>query len=265
MRDEAASWTWKASAGVRAKVACLALLQVVHGLCGVAYALMLRGIVDAAMAGDAAGFWGWAGATVLLVATQLLLRAVARWLEELCRASLENALKLRLFDALLQGGARSARDLMLAAQKQLGRGMTVDGCATVTAIMQISKGNPNAIIRREALETEIKKMKQPGSAFLRTMSDDRAREKYAELANGGNGALLGRSILRDARNHSVRSAQWQVNQSVKSAGRDGVSVEKLAVILAAREMAVNASASAISFFIWFLLSQPFGPAVLRRE
>ena len=103
MRDEAASWTWKASAGVRAKVACLALLQVIHGLCGVAYALMLRGIVDAAMAGDAAGFWGWAGATVLLVATQLLLRAVARWLEELCRASLENALKLRLFDALLQG------------------------------------------------------------------------------------------------------------------------------------------------------------------
>jgi len=75
------------------------------------------------------------------------------------------------------------------------------------------------------------------------MSDDRAREKYAELANGGNGALLGRSILRDARNHSVRSAQWQVDQSVKSAGRDGVSVEKLAVILAAREMAVNASAS----------------------
>ena len=146
-------------------------------------------------------------------------------------------------DALLRGEARSARDLMLAAQRQLGRGMTVDGCATVTAIMQISKGNPNAIIRREALETEIKKMKQPGSAFLRTMSDDRAREKYAELANGGNGALLGRSILRDARNHSVRSAQWQVNQSVKSAGRDGVSVEKLAVILAAREMAVNASAS----------------------
>jgi UDP-galactopyranose mutase len=80
---------------------------------------------------------------------------------------------------------------MLAAQRQLGRGMTVDGCATVTAIMQISKGNPNAIIRREALETEIKKMKQPGSAFLRTMADDRAREKYAELAKAEKNVLFG--------------------------------------------------------------------------
>ena len=103
MRDEATVWIWEASAGVRAKVAWLAVCQVAHGLCGVAYALMLRGLVDSAVAGDATGFWAWSGATAALVAVQLAIRAAIRWLSELSRASLENALKLRLLDALLRG------------------------------------------------------------------------------------------------------------------------------------------------------------------
>lgn len=103
MRDEATAWIWEASAEVRVKVAWLSACQVAHGLCGVAYALMLRGLVDSAVVGDAPGFWGWAGATALLVVVQLSVRAVVRWLEELSRASLENALKLRLLDALLRG------------------------------------------------------------------------------------------------------------------------------------------------------------------
>ena len=148
-------------------------------------------------------------------------------------------------EALLNGGARSARDLMLASQRMLNRGLTVDGCATTAAIMQLSKGNPNAIIRRDALEAEIKKMKTPGSAFLRAMADDKARGRFAELASKGNGAALGRSIIQSSKEHSVRAAQWQVNQSVKQGSTDpsGVSVDKLAAILAAREMAVNASVS----------------------
>ena len=103
MRDEATVWIWEASAGVRAKVAWLAVCQVAHGLCGVAYALMLRGLVDSAVAGDATGFWAWSSATAALVAVQLAIRAAIRWLSELSRASLENALKLRLLDALLRG------------------------------------------------------------------------------------------------------------------------------------------------------------------
>ena len=149
-------------------------------------------------------------------------------------------------DALVRGGARSARDLMLASQRQLSRGMTLDGCAAVTAIMQLSRGNPNAVIRRDALESEIKKLKTPGSAFLRAMSDPKARERYGELASGGSAVLLGKSLIRAAKAHTVRAAQWQMDQAMQSSGKDGsggASVEKLAVILAAREMAVNAGAS----------------------
>lgn len=148
-------------------------------------------------------------------------------------------------DDLLHGKARSARDLMLASQRQLNRGLTLDGCATVTALMSLSRGNPNAIISRAALETEVKRLKTPGSAFLRAMSDPSSRGKYAELANQGKGALLGKSLVQASKEHSIRSAQWQINQSVASGAKEqgGASVEKLAVILAAREMAVNASAT----------------------
>lgn len=147
-------------------------------------------------------------------------------------------------EALVNGSARSAKDLMLASQRQLNRGLTLDGCATVTAIMKLSNGNPNAIIRRDALEAEIGKLKTPGSAFLRAMSDEASRGKYAELANQGKGVLLGKSLLQASREHSVRSAQWQINESVKSTAKDGgASPEKLASILAAREMAANASAT----------------------
>ena len=103
MRDAATSWIWESSAGLRGKVTWLAVCQVAHGLCGVAYALMLRGLVDSAVAGDAMGFWAWSGATAALVAVQLAIRAAIRWLSELSRASLENAVKLRLLDALLRG------------------------------------------------------------------------------------------------------------------------------------------------------------------
>lgn len=142
---------------------------------------------------------------------------------------------------VLTGNARSAAQLMTATQKQLSRGLTVDGCAAATAIRTLSKGNPNAIIGKEELDREIKKLKQPGSAFLRAMGDNKARERYTQLAAEGKVGRLSKSILHDARTHSVRSAQWQVNQAVKSTGKGGggVSVDKLAAILAAREMAMT--------------------------
>ena len=144
---------------------------------------------------------------------------------------------------LLQGSARTAKELMAASQRQMNRGLTLDSCAMVTAIMSLSKGNPNAIIRKDALEAEVKRMKQPGSAFLRAMGDEKARERYAQLAADGKAVALSKSILHDAKAHSIRAAQWQINQAVRQTGRDGgtaLSEDKMAAILAAREMAMSA-------------------------
>ena len=116
-------------------------------------------------------------------------------------------------EELLTGGARSARDLMRNSQRHLNRGMTLDGCAMVTAIMKLSQGNPNAIISRGELEAEVGRLKTPGSAFLKAMSDPDARGKYSQLAADGKVATLSKTIIHDAKAHSVRSAQWQIRQS----------------------------------------------------
>ena len=103
MGDSATRWLWSASMREHGRVLGLSVCQAVYSVCGVVYALMLRGLVDAAVAGDAVGFWSWAGATALLVAAQISLRAVVRWLNELVRSRLENTFKRRLFEALLHG------------------------------------------------------------------------------------------------------------------------------------------------------------------
>ena len=96
-------WLARATSAEHGRIVALAACQALHGACSVAYALMLRSIVDAAVAGNASSFWRWSGVTALMVVTQLMLRAIVRWLDELVRARLENTLKARLFDALLRG------------------------------------------------------------------------------------------------------------------------------------------------------------------
>ena len=147
-------------------------------------------------------------------------------------------------EALLSGSAKTARELLHASQRQLSKGMTLDACAQITAIIQLSKGNPNAVIRRDALDAEVKKLKTPGSAFLRAMSDNTARSRYMQLAARGDVLKMGRSILRDAKEHSVRAAQWQINRASAALVKDGTgaNVDKLAKVLAARELAASAAA-----------------------
>lgn len=146
-------------------------------------------------------------------------------------------------EAVLNGSAKTARQLLQASQRQLSKGMTLDACAQITAIMQLSKGNPNAVIHKDALDAEVKKLKSPGSAFLRAMSDNTARSRYMQLAARGDVLKMGRSILRDAKEHSVRAAQWQINRASAALVKDGTgaSADKLAKVLAARELAASAA------------------------
>lgn len=94
---------WLASVAGREKlnIAFLTLLYGAGGVIGVAYALLLRNVVDSAVAHDAAGFWRWLLAVTLLIAVQLAVNALVRWQAELTRSGLENRFKARLTDALL--------------------------------------------------------------------------------------------------------------------------------------------------------------------
>ena len=80
----------------------LALVQAAQGGLGVLFALLLRNIVDDAVAGDQSAFWQSVLLAVALVAFQIALSATARWLQELAKSSIENLLKQRLADNVLR-------------------------------------------------------------------------------------------------------------------------------------------------------------------
>lgn len=79
----------------------LLLVQIVLGISSIFYALLLRGIIDVAVDHDKDGLLRKILFFVFLVAGQITLRAVERFLEEFSKATYENAFKKRLFGELL--------------------------------------------------------------------------------------------------------------------------------------------------------------------
>lgn len=83
------------------KIGILLVMQGLLGISSVLYAFFLRDIINGAMAGDVQKFWGAVTGFALLICAQLLVRALARYLEEDTRATTENSIKERLFSTLL--------------------------------------------------------------------------------------------------------------------------------------------------------------------
>lgn len=79
----------------------LLLVQMVLGISSVFYALLLRGLIDGAVAHDRYRMLSYFVMFTALVAGQIALRAVLRFLEEFSKAAYENAFKKRLFAGLL--------------------------------------------------------------------------------------------------------------------------------------------------------------------
>ena len=153
------------------------------------------------------------------------------------------------FDAArLEGQGKTAKEWFLQSKKELSKGMTLDGCATCAAVTELSKGNPGRVIRQEDLAREKAKLLAPGSAFRRTMDDKTAVASFSALAEKGKVIELGNVTVKAARAHSVRAAQYQINQATKAlakgSGDPKKSAENLSKILTARELAVNPSAGA---------------------
>jgi ATP-binding cassette subfamily B protein len=94
-------WLGDVARGKRRWIAILLLIQAVLGATAIGYAVFLRGIVDSAVGGNRQELIRNAVLMVSLLLFQVGLRAVFRFLEEHTKASIENALKKRLFSALL--------------------------------------------------------------------------------------------------------------------------------------------------------------------
>lgn len=102
MKNSAIKWLYHVTGTKKAGIALLMALQVLLGFSSVCYAIILRNIIDNATGRNQAAFWRSIALIVGLVAAQIGLRAVVRWMEEFTRSSIENELKRRLFTNLLK-------------------------------------------------------------------------------------------------------------------------------------------------------------------
>ena len=143
--------------------------------------------------------------------------------------------------ARMNGDEKSAREWLAESQERLSKQFTLEGAAQAAAIRSLSGGNPGKPISPRALDAETLRLTAPGSAFVRTMQDPKAREEFSRLAAGGDVNTLGADLLGAAQRHTRKAAQWQVNNSVRALTRGPVSrhaaAEHLANILAARDFA----------------------------
>ena len=103
INGEVVRWIAKYS-GTKGKVyiAIIAVLQMISGLTGAWYALLVRNVVDEAVEGNKEGFFLNAIYFVALVLFQLVLAALVNRLTELSKSTMENAFKERLFDGILR-------------------------------------------------------------------------------------------------------------------------------------------------------------------
>ena len=99
---ETLKWLWKTPGKKKVLIMLLTAVQAVLGGYGVIYALLLRNTIDSAVRHDSIEFHREIILIIILMAGQLALQAVVRWLNELGRSSLENVFKQELTDSIMQ-------------------------------------------------------------------------------------------------------------------------------------------------------------------
>lgn len=122
----------------------LMLLQLAIGAISVGYAVVLRGLIDAAVAGEERLFFLWIFRFVVMVLVQLVLGAGNRFLAEYTRATTENCLKERMLRYIMN------RDYASVTEVHSGEWMnrlTSDTVVVADSVTQILPGASGMLIR----------------------------------------------------------------------------------------------------------------------
>lgn len=131
------AWMWHGIAGKRYYIVFLLVISVLLGLSGGLLALLLRSLIDHAVAGDRSGFMKAGAELVLLVVLQITLRALDRHLEEKTRSTYENIWKKRLFTELM---GRSYREVTQIHSGEWMNRLTSDTVIVADGLAQIVPG-----------------------------------------------------------------------------------------------------------------------------
>ena len=95
-------WLCRVSGKNKKYIVLLVIVQTALSLGSISYALIFRGIVDAAMAGSRSNLNRWILLFIALVIFQVSMGACNRFLREYTQALLENCFKNRLFSFFVQ-------------------------------------------------------------------------------------------------------------------------------------------------------------------
>ena len=151
-------------------IGVLLLIQILLGVSGVFFALFLSYMIDGASAGKRDVFLRYALAFVGLVAVQIALRAIARFLTEYTKVSLENRFKERLFSALLTKDFESVNGVHTG--EWLNR-LTSDVTVVTGGMVEILPGLSGMVVKLAAavvmllvLEPRFGYFLIPGGIFL---------------------------------------------------------------------------------------------------
>ena len=125
-------------------VLLLTVILAVQGFLGVCYALFLKDIIDAAVAGERELFFKAIIKLALLFLSQIALSSVGRYIDEYTASGLENKFKSRLFDKLLK------RDFSMVSSLHSGEWMnrlTSDTVVVAYALVDILPGVAGMVVK----------------------------------------------------------------------------------------------------------------------
>ena len=143
-RNDTIRWMWKVTGRKNGYIIALTVIQGLCGLIGVAYALLLRAIVDSAVEKNTVAFRRNIVLIVGLVLMQIGMSAIVRHLKELARSEIENGFKKRLTDNILHKDYASVSSVHTA--EWLNR-LTNDTAVVAANMVDILPGLTGTVVR----------------------------------------------------------------------------------------------------------------------
>ncbi len=145
-KNQVSAWRYLCTVAGKSKwnIAILTVLQTVLGVSSVFYALLLREIINRAIAGKTQELYFCFILFALLVFIQIGVRTLIRYAEEYCRATMENRLKKKLYSALM------SKDYAYVSAVHSGEWMnrlTSDTILVANGITEILPGLMGTVVR----------------------------------------------------------------------------------------------------------------------
>lgn len=145
-------WLSAVTGKAKALVGLLVVVQTVLSVSSIAFAFVLRRIINMAVDGVQGGFWASLALLVGILLGQIMLSAASRFLSEYTSAAVENRFKHRLFSALLTGDYASVA--AVHSGEWMNR-LTSDTTVVAGGVTQIVPGLIGMLVRLLGAVTAI--------------------------------------------------------------------------------------------------------------